>query len=100
MHFPVKILDPKLKESFDSYLFQCSLGTLALFLVLSLEGAHLSKVVIIAAIASTAFYYSSHPTAPRLLLGMFLVATPSALSLGAALPPSMGPALDEACSRM
>lgn len=73
MKLPVTIFDPKVKKNFGRYLFQCSLATLVLFLILTVEGAHLSKAIVIAAIGSTAFvlFVTPHsPTAsPRHVIG-------------------------------
>ena len=73
----VQIIDPKLKQNFRPYVLQCLLIVGALLLVLSLEGAHLSKVVVIAAIGSTAFVLFVTPgsptAAPRHVIGGHLI---------------------------
>lgn len=58
------ILDPKFRLQFRRYLLQSSLAVVALFAILALEGAHLSKAIIIAAIASTAFVLFITPHSP------------------------------------
>lgn len=73
MKLQVRVFDSKVKHGFNRYLFQCSLATLVLFLILTLEGAHLSKAIVIAAIASTAFvvFVTPHSTTatPRHVIG-------------------------------
>ncbi len=77
LRLPVQIIDPKLKQNFRPYVLQCLLLVGALLLVLSLEGAHLSKVVVIAAIGSTAFVLFVTPrsatAAPRHVIGGHLI---------------------------
>lgn len=73
MKLSVTIFDPKIKHRFGRYLFQCSLATFVLFLILTVEGAHLSKTIVIAAIGSTAFvvFVTPHSTSatPRHVIG-------------------------------
>ncbi len=73
----IRLIDPKIKRNFGAYVFQCSLAAVAVFLVLVLEGAHLSRVVIIAAIGSTAFvlFVTPHSVAarPRHVIGGHLI---------------------------
>ncbi|MFQ5814606.1 MAG: HPP family protein [Anaerolineae bacterium] len=77
MRFQLRIIDPKLKRNARSYLFQCSLAFFALLLVLSVEGAHLARAVIIAAIGSTAFVLFVTPhsvnASPRHVIGGHIV---------------------------
>lgn len=77
MKLPTNIIDPKVKKHLRSYVFQCSLAALVLFIVLTVEGAHLSNVAIIAAIGSTAFVLFVTPhsvsAAPRHVIGGHLI---------------------------
>lgn len=72
-----QILDPKVKRNVRPYLFQCFLASVALLLVLWLEGAHLARAVIIAAIGSTTFILfvtpHSRSAVPRRVIGGHLI---------------------------
>jgi len=63
-HMDIRVFDPKIKHQVGRYLLQSSLAALALFAILAIEGAHLSKAIVIAAIASTAFVLFITPNAP------------------------------------
>ena len=72
-----QIIDPRLKRNIRPYLFQSFLAFISLLLLLWLEGAHLARTVIIAAIGSTGFvlFATPHSTnaAPRRVIGGHLV---------------------------
>jgi CBS-domain-containing membrane protein len=72
-----RIVDPKLKGSFKRYVFQSGLAAIALFLVLAVEDAFSSSVVIVAAIGSTTFILFVTPhvsmAMPRRVIGGHIV---------------------------
>ncbi|NIO10034.1 MAG: HPP family protein [Deltaproteobacteria bacterium] len=72
-----ELIDPRFKRNLRSYLFQSFLAFVSLLLLLWLEGAHLARTVIIAAIGSTGFvlFVSPHSSnaAPRRVIGGHLV---------------------------
>lgn len=74
---PFQIIDPKLKRNIRGYLLQCFLASIVLLVVLWLEGAHLARAVIIAAIGSTTFVLFVTPhsasAAPRRVIGGHLI---------------------------
>jgi hypothetical protein len=75
MKLPITIFHQKIKSNFKSYLIQCSLATVVLFLILAVEGAHLSKAIVITAIRSTAFVLVVTPHSdiafPRHVMGEY-----------------------------
>ena len=78
MSLRFRMLDPKVKSNPRPYVFQCSLAFLALLVVLLVEEVGLHRVVMIAAIGSTAFvlFVTPHSSAanPRNVIGGHLVA--------------------------
>lgn len=77
MRSEFRILDPKLRRNLPRYVLQCLLATLALLVVLWVEGA-VDRLVVVAAIASTAFVLFIMPhsdtATPRHVLGGHLIA--------------------------
>ena len=77
MRLPFRVIDPKLRGNLPRYIAQCLIATVALFIVLWVEDA-LASAVIIAAIGSTAFVLFITPhndmATPRHVLGGHAIA--------------------------
>ena len=75
--FPAGVIDPKLRANLWRYVFQCLLATLALLVVLSAQDA-LARLVVVAAIGSTAFVLFIMPhsemATPKHTLGGYAIA--------------------------
>lgn len=77
VRLPFELFDPKLRRNVWRYLLQCALATAALVVVLSAQDA-LARLVVVAAIGSTAFVLLITPhsdmASPRHVLGGHAVA--------------------------